>query len=137
MDEQEWTPLGGLRRALVRLAVRSGVAVVLWTAAAWLMTPVLNILIPHWSHFALLMLFALVPGVAIGHGLSKKLTEAAGMVSLILTAVAVLFGLGVVFAGMTLATLIQPIGEWQYRFTMFATGFWTTAWIIRATLMES
>ena len=127
----------GLRRALLRLAVRSLMALVLWAAVVWLITPLLNFLVPHWAIFGVTALLLFLPGVAIGHGLSRNLPEIAGMTGLPVAGMAMAFGWAVAVLGVMLADAIRPVDDWQYGFTMLATGFWITIWVIRATLLES
>ncbi len=135
MDDQPWTPMLGLRRALMHLAIRSAIAFALWIAVVWLITPVLNFLIPHWTIFGLLTAVLAVPGVAIGHGLAGKLTDKAGMGGFPLAAIAIAFGWAVVWFGVVLANSVLPIGDWQYGYTMVATGCWMTLWVMKATLL--
>ena len=136
MNEQPWTPLVGLRRALSHLVIRAAIALVLWTAVVWLITPVLNFLVPHWSIFGLITVVMAVPGVAIGHALAKNLTDTAGMSGLPVAVMAIAFGWAVVILGVVLAHTIRPVGDWQYGFTVVATGCSTTLWLIKATLLQ-
>ena len=49
MSEETWTPMIGLRRIFLRLLIRSAIALALWTALLWLVTPGLNELPSHWA----------------------------------------------------------------------------------------
>ena len=92
MTEQKWTPLAGLRRAGLHLGVRSTIALFVWSAVVWLVTPVLNLLIPHWAVFGVTALVMVAPGAAIGHGLSRNLNDIAGMAGVPVAALATAFG---------------------------------------------
>ncbi len=133
MKDRQWTPLIGLKRMLMRLLIRSAIALVLWTAVIWISAPVLNFLVPHWAIFGVTALVLLAPGVAIGHGLSRNLTDIAGMAGLPVAFSAVAFGWAVVILGVGLANMIRPLGDWQYGLTMMATCFWATAWTLNTT----
>ncbi len=137
MNEREWTPQLGLQRALVHLAIRSAIALLLWGAVVWLATPVLNFLVPHWAIFGVTGLVLVAPGVTIGHALARNLSDIAGMTGLVLAVMAAGFGWGTVILGIMLADLIRPIGGWQYGITMMITGIWVTLWILRTTLLDS
>jgi len=89
---------------------------------------------------AILAVFAivlLVPGVAIGYGLSRKLNEIAGMTGIPLAAIAVAFGWAVIILGTYLADMLRPLEEWRYGFTTAVTAVWVTLWQIRATCLEA
>jgi hypothetical protein len=136
MDEQTWTPMIGLKRALWRLVIRSVVALVVWTGLVWLATPVLNFLIPHWAMLGVIALVLAAPGTAIGYGLWRKLPDIAGMSGFLIAGLAVVFGFAVVMGGVMLANALRPLGEWQYVFTIFGTTLWLAVWIIRSALVE-
>ena len=136
MNDRQWTPLIGLKRMFVRLLIRSVIALVLWTAVVWIGAPVWNFLIPHWAILGVTGLVLLAPAVAIGHGLSRNLSDIAGMAGLPVAVSAVVFGWAVAILGVGLANMISPLGDWQYGITMMATCFWVTAWILKATLLD-
>jgi hypothetical protein len=136
MDEQQWTPAIGLRRALGRLLIRSIIALVIWTGLVWLATPVLNFLIPHWAVMGVTALVLAAPGAAIAYALWSKLCDIAGMSGWPIAGMALIFGLFVVVGGVMLSNAIRPLGEWQYSFTMFGTATWLTVCIIRLVLTE-
>ena len=133
----EWNPRTGLLRAFRRLAVRSGVALVLWAATLWLAAPILNFLTLHPATLILFCVVMIAPGVAIGHGLSRKLTEIAGMVSIPLSAMAVAFGWAVAVLGVVLADMLRPLGDWQCGFAWLTTGFWISLWLVKTTWIET
>ena len=136
MSDQPWTPMIGLRRALFRVAIRSAIALVVWAAVLWLITPVLNFLPARWAIVGVTTLVLIAPGVAIGHGLSRRLTEIAGMAGVPVAAIAITFGWAVAILAVVLASMLRPLGEWQYEIAIAGTGFWTMLWQLKATLLE-
>ncbi len=137
MDEQQWTPWLGMQQAAVRLALRSAVAFVIWTGLVWVITPVLNFLTAHWAIWAVTGIVLAAPGVAIGCGLGRKLSEIAGMTGFPLLVMACAFGWAVVYFGVLLADTFRTLGDWQHATAVAATGFWVTLWLVRATLLET
>jgi len=127
----------GLQRAGVRVALRSALALVIWTGVVWLITPVLNLLTAHWVSWSLTAIVLAAPGVSIGYGLGRKLSEIAGMTGLPLLVLVCAFGWAVVYLGVLLADTMRTLGDWQHAIAVAATGFWVTLWLVRAILLES
>jgi hypothetical protein len=136
MQEQEWTPAIGLRRALGHLVIRSAVALAIWTGLVWLAVPALNFLVAHWAVMGVTGLILAAPGTAIGYALWRKLPDLAGMSGFPVAGMALLFGAVVVIVGVVVAHAIRPLEDWQYMFTMFGTMTWLSAWIIRSALVD-
>lgn len=136
MTNDTWTPLIGLRRAGVRLLVRSVVAFVVWAALVWAMTPVLNQLFPHWAILAVIAIVLTIPGVSIGHALSRNLAEIAGMASILLIIMTIVFVWAAIVSGVKAAHHFKPLGDWQAGFAMISAGVWASLWSIRNTLLE-
>lgn len=137
MDEQPWRPIIGIRAAAGHLAIRSGIALVVWGALIWLATPVLNFLAPLWLVYGLLAAAMAVPGIAIGHALSRRLTEIAGMAGPPVALLALGFGWAVVILGVLLPGLLRPLGDWQEVLVIGFTGLWTLLWVAKSTLVET
>lgn len=137
MDEQPWTPLVGLRRALRHLAIRGVIAFVVWTAVMWFITPALNYMVPHWSFFGLTTLAMAVAGAAIAHVLAKKLTDVAGMSGLPVAVMAIAFGWALAVLSVLVADAFRPLGDWQYGFAVVGTGCGCSLWLIKATLLDN
>ena len=136
MSTHSWTPLIGLRRAAIHVAIRLPFAIVGWALFLWLVAPVLNFLTVSISIFAMIAIVMLAPGTAIGCGLSRGVTDAAGMVGLTVAFITVVGAWLSVWIGMEIATSLRPIGDWQLGFTQMATGIWASLWAIKAAVFE-
>lgn len=136
MSDRTWTPLIGLRRALLRVAIRVPFAIVGWALFLWLAAPVLNFLVASLAIFAMIAIVMLAPGTAIGHGLSRGATEAAGMVGLSVAFIVIAGAWVSVWVGMEIATAIRPINDWQLGFAQLATGLWASLWAVKATVFD-
>lgn len=136
MNADEWTPMIGLRRALVALLWRSVIWLVIWAGLVWLCTPALNLVPVHWAWFGLLAVILAAPGMVLGHGLSKNLTERAGFGSPLVTALAAIFVWAVIFGGVEIAAQLRPLDDWRITFTGLATSLFATLWIVKATLFD-
>lgn len=138
MDHTRWTPAAGLQQAGRHLAIRTAVAFAAWAVLMLVLGPVIAAVAVHWVVLALGAVALGVPGMAIAQALGRDLVEVAGMTSLLLTAVAILCGWGVVIGGATLADLIWPtMADWQFGFVTIATGVWVTLGLFRLTLLET
>lgn len=135
----EWTIETGLRHALQFLLLRSLALLVLWVGYFWLLMPLVSMFTVHFRVFGslagLTILFAL-PGLVIGHLLSKGLSDRAGFQSMLLGVLAMLFALAVIVGGVMLAQLLRPLPGWQGSFAAIATSLFATGWILRVTLLD-
>jgi len=136
MSDHSWTPMIGLRCAVTTVAIRLPIAVVGWALCLWLAAPVLNFLTMSLAIFAMIVIVMLAPGAAIGHGLSRGVTDAAGMVGLTVAFIVVAGVWLSVWIGMEIATMLRPIGDWQLGFAQMATGTWASLWAIKAAVFE-
>lgn len=133
----EWTIAVGLRRALAILLLRSLILLPFWAALLWLITPAANMLPLHWTQFMLLGALMTIPGGAIGATLARGLTERAGFVSVVLTAITVAFAWGVVLGGLHGSGLLRPLGDWQSLLAPGAAGGVATLWAVKNTLLDA
>ncbi|MHC4948939.1 MAG: hypothetical protein ACYTG1_11865 [Planctomycetota bacterium] len=135
-EDDGWSPGRGLARATVRVLVRGAVSFVVLGGLLWLVTPALNALPAHWSQFALVAAVMTVPGFALGAALSRGLTEIAGFVSVVLTAVALAATWAVVVGVTAAARLLRPLGDWQELLVPGAVALIATIVVVRNTLLE-
>lgn len=136
MGGDDWTPLIGLRRSVVSLLWRSLVCLPLWGVLIWLCAPAINLVPMHWAWFGILGLLVATPGVALGHQLSKGLTEDAGFVSPVLTLLAAAFAWAVIIGGVEIVDVWRPLVDWRGPFIEIATGLFATLWVVKATLFD-
>lgn len=136
MTDKRWTPLIGLRNAGVMVLVRTPVATAGYVICLLVASQVLNFLTISMSIFAMIAVIAIVPGVAIGYGLTKGLTERAGFTGLVLGTIPVVGSIVSVVCGANLATLITPIGDWQLGFASIATAVWASLWSLKTVVFE-
>lgn len=113
MTDDTWTPLIGLRRALIHVAVRIPLMMAGWALLLWLAAPVLDWLPLSMWVFPLVSLVMIWPGMAIGRGLSQGVTDSAGMAGWPLTVIAIAGACVSIWAGAEIALLFRAIGDWQ------------------------
>jgi len=136
LSNRSWSPLIGLRRAAMHVALRMPLAIVGWALFLWVAAPVLNFLTLSMSILVMICVVMLAPGVAIGYGLSRGTTDAAGMIGLAVAMVIVIGACLSVWLGMKIATAIRPIGDWQLGLTVISTSTWATLWAVKAAVFE-
>lgn len=136
MEEKRWTPIIGLRNAALAVAIRLPFAVAGFAICLLIASPVLNFLTISLAIFAMIVILALAPGVAIGYGLTKGLTDRAGFTGVVLAVIPVAGSIAAVIAGAKIATMIQPIGDWQLGFASLATAIWAGLWSLKAVVFE-
>jgi len=133
---EEWTFAQGLRTLLTTQAVRGALTLAVWTGVAILLAYVFNwIPLSIWTLGAVALVLA-IPGIPIGHALSKGVTEAAGCESIIFTVIVLVVAYVVVWAGVMLAAIVNPMPDWS-GFTIMATVFFAGLWIIRNMHFET
>ncbi len=133
----DWTPMIGLRRAIVGAAWRSLLCLPIWTALVWAVTPAVNLVPGHWAWFGLLGGILALPGVAIGAIVAHGMTERAGLVSPVFTAIGAVLALAVILSGIEIADQFRTLLDWRHPFCGGATGVFATLWIIKATILET
>ncbi len=136
IDEPEWTPLRGLMKAAWLLAWRSVIAVLILAALIWVATPLLNSLYFHWFPLIGLVVACTIPGAGLGASLGKRLSETAGMNSLLLTLMSGAFAFACAFGAVELASLLRPLGDWQSFVVPFSILLFAVIWLVKATLIE-
>ena len=132
----EWTPWVGLRRALLTVLWRSIVCLPIWALAVWAVIPALNLMPFALAVLAVVGLVLALPGVAIGHALGRGLTERAGFVSPLVTAIPVVFACAVIIGGVELADQFRAIQSWRATYVEVTTGLFAMLWIVKVTLLE-
>ena len=134
----DWTPVIGLRRVLVTVLWRSVICLPMWGGLVWFATPGLNYapLYWRWWLFAALGALLAVPGVALGYTLSRGLTDRAGLVSPLITVIAVVFAWAVVYGGPEISNQFRPLHDWRSAFVVIVPGVFATVWIVKSTLLE-
>lgn len=126
----EWSAGAGLGRAAIALLIRGVIVVPLWAGLTWVATPVVNMFPWSIATMAIIGLLCAIPGVAIGHALSRKLDEVAGCQSVLLTGMAILVALGVIVIGLEVATIFRPMPLWSGYVSTATTAF-AAIWTVR------
>ncbi len=136
MSEPKWTPMIGLRRAAVLVGIRLLFTIAGWALFLWLAAPVLNFLVMHWAIFAMIAIVSVAPGTAIGYGMSRGVTDAAGIVGFSVAFVVIVGIWLALWAGIEIATWIRPIDDWQLGICQMSAGVWASLWAIKVTVLE-
>lgn len=136
MSEPKWTPMIGLRRVAVRVAIRLPFVVFGWALFLWLAAPVLNFLVVNLAIMAMIALVSVVPGTAIGHGMSYGMTDAAGIIGFSVAFIVVVGILLGMWVGTEVASWLRPINDWQLGISHMAAAGWASLWAIKATVLE-
>jgi hypothetical protein len=132
----EWTPLVGLRRAVISLAIRSLIILPLWAGLVWGLTPLLLMFPLGIRVFGGIAILLAIPGCLIGHVLASGLADRAGFQSMLLGFLAAVFAVTTIISGIMIAQIANPLPGWQGGFTAIATSLFAVGWIIRATLLD-
>jgi hypothetical protein len=124
----EWTVGVGIRRALVAIVMRSALVLPFWAGFVWLLAPIVNAF--PFSIFAMggVAVLFIVPGVAIGHVVSRRLNDIAGAQSYLFTIMAVVCEIAVAMGGVEIAQIWRPLPQWADFIAMTATAYaalWT------------
>lgn len=126
----EWSAGAGLRRAAVALLIRALLCLPFWTGFVWLATPLLGQLPMGVTTMGAVGLVFVIPGVAIGHVLSRGLNDIAGMQSIVVTAMAFAFIVAVAAGGVEIAAAFQTPSAWT-GFISTATSAFAGLWTVR------
>jgi len=128
----EWSLATGLRQALLAIVIRSIVVLPFWAAFVWLVAPVVEMF--PFDPFAMggVALIFIVPGVAIGHVISRRLNDIAGCQSLLFTALAAAFEVAIAIGGVKIAEIWRPMPNWGGFVAMCAT-LYAALWTLRNT----
>ena len=112
--------------------VRSIVVLPFWAAFVWLVAPVVEMF--PFDPFAMggVALIFIVPGVAIGHVISRRLNDIAGCQSLLFTALAAAFEVAIAIGGVKIAEIWRPMPNWGGFVAMCAT-LYAALWTLRNT----
>jgi len=132
----EWTPLIGLRRAVISLALRSLIILPLWAGCAWTLSSVLGSVTLAGRGMVGIGIILIIPGFAIGHALIARLADRAGFQSMLLALLASAFAVGTIVGGTALAEVFRPFPGWWGGFTAISMSLFAVGWIIRTTLLD-
>lgn len=134
---EHWTPLIGLRRAFLLVLIRVPFAIGFWVICLFIASPVLNFLTIAIPIFAMIIVIAIAPGVAIGHYLSRSVTERAGATGFTLALIPIAGAIAAVCIGSYIAVAVQPIGSWQLQFASLGTATWACMWSFKAVVLDA
>lgn len=135
----DWTPVQGLARASGALLIRSIIVLPFWAGFIWLVTPLLNLFpFPGFWMGGLIgrALIIIIPACVLGHVLSRKLNDKAGMQSVIITGLALVFAIAVIAGGIELAVFFRTGLTAKGFISMCASGA-LGIFIVRNTLFET
>jgi len=108
-ERKQWNELIGLRNAALAIVWRAAVALAVWTVLVWLLTPAMAWI--QANGIARLRAFSLaIPilcGLPIGWIVSRGVTEAAGFVSLIVTAMVCIAVVICILGGSALGSVLR------------------------------
>jgi hypothetical protein len=130
--EGDWTLAIGFRKALLALAARSVLVLPFWAGLVWLLAPLVETFpFNTWAMGGIAVLFIL-PGVAMGHAVSRGLNDIAGCQSYLFTTLAVAFELAIVIGGVKIAEIWRPMPNWG-GFVVMTAVFYAALWTLRNT----
>lgn len=132
----DWSPGRGLMIVMVTTCLRAILILPFWTGLIWLITPLLSMFPVHIGSFAGISIGMAIPGIIIGYCFGNRLTEKAGFVSPLITAIALLAALSVIYGGVVLSQLSRPLLGWHEGMMLTATMAFAIAWIIKKTLVD-
>ena len=132
----DWTPLVGLRRAAVYLLLRVMVLLPVWAGVIWVCTPLLRMFPLRIGSLGGMAILMAIPGMIVGHVLGLGLTEKAGFQSFLLTVMAGVAAVGVVYGGFVLSGLSRPLSGWVVGFSMVSAMAFAIAWVVKRTLLD-
>ncbi len=127
----DWTPWRGLRRAALRLGLKSAVCVPVLVGLMVLVSFVFSSppFVPAFLVFA-------VAGVALGVVLGHRLFEHAGFVSAWVTGLGIALAWGVAGAAVAIGALIRPLPGWPAAASLFIAGGFATVSMVRQAFLE-
>jgi hypothetical protein len=99
--------------------------------------PALNLMPFALAVLAVVGLVLALPGAAIGHALGRDLTERAGFVSPLVTALAVAFAWVVIIGGVEIADQFRAIQSWRGTYLEVIIGLFATLWIVKVTMVDA
>ena len=132
----EWSPMRGLTIAVVTTCLRAILILPFWVYLVWLITPLLSMFPVHVGSFAGISIGMAIPGIIIGYCFSNRLTEKAGFVSPLITAIASLAAFSVIYGGVVISQLSRPLLGWHEGMMLTATMAFAITWIIKKTLVD-
>lgn len=126
----EWSIGIGLRKAAIALLIRAAIVLPFWAGFVWLVTPLLGWLPMGFTTMGAVGLLFVIPGVSIGHVLSRGLNDIAGMQSIVVTAMAFVCIAAMTAGGVEIAALIRPASDWT-GFISTTTAAFAGLWTVR------
>ena len=102
----------------------------------WLITPVLRLFPLHIGSLAGISIGFTIPGIIIGYCLSSRLTEKAGFVSSLITMLASLAAIVMIYSGVMISQLSRPLHGWHAGLMMTVSMAFAITWIIKKTLAD-
>lgn len=137
MANQDWTPAIGLRRAALSLTWRTVVAAVVWCALLWVFHAALSGIGVTRIPMLIALGFAALVGTITGLILSRGLEEKAGLVSPLLTLLALAFAAVAIIGAEAMFERMYSTSTDHLRFIIVgATMIVAGAWIVRYTLLD-
>lgn len=124
-EEETWSELTGLRNAAVRVVLRCLICLPIWIGLYWVacagLAAVFEALpIDSWRLLIPLSFGALIPGVAIGIAITRRIDEHAGFVHPVVTGVVIAPMWSMLYAGAAVVRTLGAFDGWAYEF--FAIG---------------
>lgn len=137
MATQEWTAAIGLRRAALSLMWRTFVAALTWCALLWIFHAALDGIGVTSVPTLIALGFAALAGTIAGLILSRGLDEKAGLVSPLLTLMALAFAAVAIIGAEAMFERMFSTSTDHLRFVIVgATMIVAGAWIVRYTLLD-
>jgi len=108
-DRKQWNELIGLRNAVFAIAWRAVIALAVWTALVWLLTPGMAWIQANGARWgpSFLLVGPILFGLPVGWIVSRGVTEAAGFVSLIVTAMVCIVVIACILGGSVIGSLLR------------------------------